>query len=462
MSAVPALTHGLARITVRAPRRRLDVAVPYQVPLAELLPELVRRAGEARAEGGHAAVPPAGWVLRRGDGASLQPEVSLSRQGVRDGDVLYLVPQHLSWPEPAHDDVVEEVAERASARGRTWDAAATRMFALTAAALATVASLATAVGAADPAAVAGVVAGAVGAVLLVGAALLSRAVGDGVVGAAAGGLALPCAAASGALFAGGSGVAAPAPTLLGASALLLASVSGGIAVGHGLRVFVAGAAVAALAGTFSLAWMVLPPAGAASIVVVAAVAGIGLGPLLAVRAGRLPVPAASAAPERLAAERRPDRREIVEAVVRADEVLRGLLLGVAVAVAGCVAILAAAGGIAAPLLGALASIAVLLRSRLFPAVAARLPLLAAGTVGLAVTAVAVVAGSTPHPALAGLGFVAVVALLGSAAMAPYRRGEGSPYLGRLADILDVSAVVGLAPVACAVLGVYAWVRGLVG
>ncbi|WP_344126519.1 EsaB/YukD family protein, partial [Luedemannella flava] len=40
-------TSGVARVTIRAPRRRLDLVLPDQVPLAEVLPELLRRAGEA-------------------------------------------------------------------------------------------------------------------------------------------------------------------------------------------------------------------------------------------------------------------------------------------------------------------------------------------------------------------------------------------------------------------------------
>ena len=103
-------TSGLARVTIRAPRRRLDLAVPDQVPLAEVLPELLRRAGEAgelRPPTGAAFPPPphgpmshpaGGWALRRGDGAALAGESPLAQQGVRDGDVLYLVPRAMLWP----------------------------------------------------------------------------------------------------------------------------------------------------------------------------------------------------------------------------------------------------------------------------------------------------------------------------------------------------------------------------
>src|SRR5690606_12912703 len=108
------------------------------------LPEVLRRAGEAGGDlDGHLALDPwrggtapgGGWMLRRGDGASLRGDAALSHQGVRDGDVLYLVPRNLTWPEPQYDDVIEEVAATARAHGRAWDAGATRAFALVAAGL---------------------------------------------------------------------------------------------------------------------------------------------------------------------------------------------------------------------------------------------------------------------------------------------------------------------------------------
>src|SRR4051794_26216887 len=43
---------GLARVTISAPNRRVDVALPEHVPLAELLPEVLRHAGEGLADDG--------------------------------------------------------------------------------------------------------------------------------------------------------------------------------------------------------------------------------------------------------------------------------------------------------------------------------------------------------------------------------------------------------------------------
>ncbi|MBX6751997.1 MAG: type VII secretion integral membrane protein EccD [Micromonosporaceae bacterium] len=460
-------TSGLARLTIRAPRRSLDLAIPYQVPLAELLPEVLRRAGEAGGEVGVGAGPSGGWVLRRGDGTSLRGEVALAHQGVRDGDILYLVPRHLTWPEPQYDDVVEEIAEAARAHGRTWDATATRVISLVAAGLVLITGLGTLLAVGPPRIIPALAAAALAGALLAVGALLAGARGAGGGGGAAAGMGLPYAAAAGVLFALGdaSGLALTADALLvGSCALLLAAALGAVGVGHGLRVFVGGATLGLAGLVGALLGLPLSGPSAAAILVVVLVAAIGLAPLLAVRLGRLPLPVVTASPQILAAERRPARPEVLAAVVRADEILVGSLTGIAVASGVCVAMLTTAGGIAAPLLGGLVAVALLLRARLFPAVAARLPLLVGGLVGLALTAAAVAAASASATRLLGvaLAFAAVVALISTAATASRRRTGPSPYLGRLADILDVTTVVALAPVACAVLDLFTWVRELAG
>jgi type VII secretion integral membrane protein EccD len=463
---VPAPSSGLARITIRAPRRRLDLAIPHQVPLAELLPEVLRRAGEAGAElDPSISAPAGGWMLRRGDGGSLHAETPLAQQGVRDGDVLYLVPRNLTWPEPEYDDIIEEIAANAQEHGRTWDASTTRLFALVAAGLVLFTGLGVLVAVGPPRVIPATAAAVVAGVLLAAGALLSRALGDGVAGAAAGGLGLPYAAVAGVLSTGGSADTlefGPNQVLVGACALLFAAVVGAAAVGHGLRVFAAGVTTGLFAILFAVLGFALAPAGSAAIVVVALVAGIGLAPLLSVRLGKLPLPVVTASPELIAAEHRPSRPAVLAAVVRADEVLAGTLLGISIVAVGSVAVLSATTGIAGPLLAGLAAAALLLRARLFPSVAARLPLLVSGLIGLALTAAAWAssAGSAARLIGVALAFIAVVALLATAATAARRRPGGSPYLGRFADILDITAVVALAPVACAVLNLYTWVRSL--
>ncbi len=237
-----------------------------------------------------------------------------------------------------------------------------------------------------------------------------------------------------------------------------------MAVGYGLTLFAAGTTVGVLGTITGGLGIVVGLTGAVAAVVVVLVAGIGLVPLLAVRLGRLPLPMVSADPQVLADERRPAPAGLRAAVVRADQILAGCLAGLAAAGLGCMAALAAGDGLAAPLLAGLASFAILLRARLFPSVAARLPLVTAGALGLALTGrIAVAAAAGPVRAALLLAVGAVVAgLLATATLAPRRPvGVASPYLGRVAEILDIATAVALAPVACGVLGLYEVVRGLV-
>src|SRR5688572_5012077 len=91
---------GLARVTVATPKRRVDVALPETVPLGELLPHLLRHAGDGLADEGEQH---GGWALRRSTGGLLDTKRSLAMQAVRDGEVLHLVPRRAEWPELAYD-----------------------------------------------------------------------------------------------------------------------------------------------------------------------------------------------------------------------------------------------------------------------------------------------------------------------------------------------------------------------
>src|ERR687893_2823315 len=126
------MSAGLARVTISAPQRRVDVALPEHVPLAELLPELLRHAGEGLADDGEKH---GGWLLRRVDGAVLAIAQGLFPQGVRDGEVLHLVPARAAWPELEYDDVVEAIADGARRRGSVWTPESTRTATLLAGAL---------------------------------------------------------------------------------------------------------------------------------------------------------------------------------------------------------------------------------------------------------------------------------------------------------------------------------------
>ncbi|WP_213454988.1 type VII secretion integral membrane protein EccD [Rhizomonospora bruguierae] len=435
----------LARLTVHGPRRRVDVALPEHVPLAELLPELLGHAGAGLPDEGERH---GGWLLRRTDGAPLAPELGLSQQGVRDGEVLHLVPAWQGWPELEYDDVVEAIAAAARRRGAVWGPRGTRVAALVVAGLVAGAALLAVVRAgAGPAGL------AVAALLTLCAALAARGYGDAVAGACLGGYAMPFAFAGGALLTGG-GAGVPA-ALAGSAALLLAAALGAAGVAAYPAVFAAGVTAGLLGTVTALIGYRVGAAGAAATLTAALVCGVSALPLVAVRLGRLPVPAVA---EEGAPESEPAR--LPAAVARTDDLLSGLFVGHATLTVVAGAVLVLTGGVAGRLLAGLAALAVLLRARLFAPVRQRLPLLGAGLAVLAALSAALVLAAD-RPRLLALAAVGVgLALAVVAAGGAWSRRPPSPYLGRAADLLEVAIVVSVVPVACAVLGVYAGIRDL--
>lgn len=434
---------GLARVVVDAPGRRVDVALPGQAPLAELLPDLLRRAGDGLADQGQAH---GGWVLRRADGAPLSVGEGLTQQGVRDGEVLYLVPAQQSWPELGYDDVVDAIAAGARRYGRPWSAGATRATGLGLAGavlLCGLVALARAGGAGAPGAL------GVAAVLILAGVLASRAYGDALSGTGLAGASLPYAAVGGGLL-----LRPGVHLLVACAAVVLVSALGAVGVGGRVRIFVAGTVAGLFGGLGALLALWLPASGAAAILLTALVTAIAALPLVAIRLGGLPVPvpAASAEP--------PDVARLHAAVVRTDEMLTGMLLGTALAAVGCSVVLARDGGPVERLLVAVAGAGLALRARPFPTVRQRLPLLLSGAAGYLILLAGLVAGpALPGPVLAG-GSVAVALILVVAARVYQRRAPG-PYLGRAADLLDAACVISVTPLACGVLGLYGAVRLLV-
>ncbi len=466
------MTVGLARVTVSAPQRRVDVALPEQVPLVELLPEVLRHAGEGLADDGEQH---GGWVLRRADGSVLATGQALLAQGVRDGEVLHLVPARTEWPELEYDDVVEAIADGARRGGAAWSPGATRAAALAGAGVPLAVGL-LALLAGGPGHAAGWLAAALVAVLLVLAGtVLSRAQGDGPAGAVLGGYALPYAAVAGALAVSSGDPVGPfgplpwlggAELLAGSVVLLLVAVFGLFGVATRLRVFVAGVVVGAAGTPAALGGMLLGPAGTAAVLLCVLAFAIGAIPLLAIRLGKVPLPpitlptGAPDDPDR--ARDLPDRGRVYAAVARTDEMLTGMLIGHAVLAVAAAVVLGGTGGLAGRLLVAVTSAVLLLRARLFVAARHRVPPVLAGLAGYAVLG-GVLAGSADATgqlvlAVGGL----LVALLVVAGGTTYARRSVSPYVGRVADLTDTALVVSVVPIACAVLGLYDRARGLLG
>src|SRR5919199_1721647 len=106
-------------VTVVGSRRRVDLALPGELPVAELLWELVDLLEEP--EGGRGT---GRWGLVRMGGRELDGELGLGAQGVVDGALLFL--RDLSRPAapPVVDDYAEAVALAVDVRGGRWSPAA--------------------------------------------------------------------------------------------------------------------------------------------------------------------------------------------------------------------------------------------------------------------------------------------------------------------------------------------------
>lgn len=465
-----AIRTGLTRITVSAPRRRIDLVLPDHVPVSELLPTVLDYAGEGAADD---AEKHGGFDLRRTDGKTINPSQSMAMQQIRDGEILHLAPRHADWPEGEYDDVVEAIAAGAKVLGKPWDGNHTRITGLTVAGLAGALTLLGLFSAGPPATGSWLAAGIsslVIAIALVSTGVaLSRASGDAAAGATLGGLSLPFATFGGYTILGGSYPISEFGTpqlMIGSAVLLIFSIVGFYSVGEGLRVFAAGVFVGfiGLIASF-LSFTNWTSAGVAAASVSLVVAFMPSIPVLSMRFAKLPMPELpTSAKELIKDTPNPPKDEIFAKVLRADELLTGLLIGASISMVLCLYVVDRDGfPAAAPILVAVVGFVFLLRARLFPAIRQRIPLLAAGMIALIFLIDDTVGLFGDGLQLIGLLVVVLpVVIIGTASGILYSKKAPSPYIGRIADIVDILMIVAVVPVACTAIGLFTFFRGLLG
>jgi type VII secretion integral membrane protein EccD len=453
---------GLVRVVIVAPSRRLSVALPVRVTLATLLPDILRRA-----VGSDPSWPTGGWVLRRIDGSALDPARTLAAQGVLDGEVLHLMPQEIDWPETTYDDVVEAIAATSRAQGTAWRPEATRWAGLGAAVVTLLVALVVIVQAGPPWMAPAFLALAIGGFLIVAGTLFARAGGSAVTGKVLAVTGLPYVF-TGSLFVLAdeqttvTGVGAP-HMLVAGLATVVAALAAGLGVGELTGVLLAGAVAggaAAVGGAVGLT--ALDGGQAAGVVLALLVLAHPLLGLLALRFGRVPVPAVPLTPADLERDdAQPSLASVAAATRRGNRILFGLVLGVSVASTVCIVVTAMAGGIAAPLLAAVASLVLLLRARNWRTIQLRAPMLVAGALGVVLCVLAAVpdvSGTALLVATVGV-LVAAAAVLVAIGLT-FAGRTPSPRLSRLADVVDVLAVISVVPVAVGVVGLYDAIMGI--
>lgn len=436
---------GFSTVTVVTDERRVDLALPSDVPVGEWFPELLRLCSGGNAGGS------AGWVLGQVGGPQIGLDSTLAAAGVSDGQVLQLRAADSDGFVAYVDDFVDSVSDRVDNTGDRWTNATSTSFTAVVAAGGLLALL-------YPAFTRGsggwlfclVVAAAVS---LAGAmwARRERTVAATVLAVTAlvwwanTGLLL------GQLLAGGL-------VAYGMAAVWLA-IGGGV-----LRVAAAG-----LAGPAAFSWMVaalvvvsgvplafgVPAVPVMCALLLLCVLIFGVLPLTALGAGGL-----AAMDYRIRAGQRLSNSAIDAAVSRASGTLTWTLLAVGGVGAVVATAIAMTTGTWPRLLAALTGAAFLLRSRAYTRRAHAMPLRLAGAAVLAATAGRFVLDGEPGVVLVVVFAAGLIALaLLSAVPVNTVLNARLRLLGNYAEVLTVVVLV---PVLAHVFGVFAWVRDLIG
>ncbi|MGW2205317.1 type VII secretion integral membrane protein EccD [Streptomyces sp. NPDC001774] len=481
---------GFCRVTVVAPDSRIDVALPEDIAVADVYPEILRLTGQTQAAG-----TPTGYHLVRRDGSVLDGARTLAAQQVLDGEIISLRPFAQSLPPAVFDDVSDAVASAVTRDRHLWSDDLLRGAGLVGGVLLLV-LMGFVLWFADPLrhdmhSLPGVIAGAAGVLLTAFAGVRARVYGDRATAVALGLGALPL------LLIAGSGIIGPdagqgpgrLQFLLGCVTVLVVSVALVALTPSGDAPFVAATFLAAV-GTLATFLAIVSESSATETAAVCAPVAVGLVaflPGLSARFARLPIGYASprsaadddfhADPARAADEAQPvDGERIALQARRGHEMLLGLVGGCAAVVVGSAAVLGFAGNVWGQLLALAAGLAMLLRARLFRYTSQVACVLVAGIAAISL----LILGLSLNPPVdlvkdlliygdrGGLDIrtiwltaavAAGAALVTAIGLIIPRKGL-SPFWGRLLDLTEGFVLLSLVPLCLAVLDVFMAARSL--
>ncbi|MEU7467504.1 type VII secretion integral membrane protein EccD [Streptomyces sp. NPDC044984] len=457
----------LCRLTVRAPARTVDLAVPSDVPVADLLPTVIGYGGEDLAESG---LEHGGWILQRLGGPPLDPESTLNSLGLRDGEELYLRPHTEALPEVHLDDLVDGISTSMQRRPHGWSAEASRrlLHGLAVAVLVVGLILLALPGA--PGWVRSLTAAVIGMLLVAGAGSATRAVGDSGAGALLGLVAGPYFALAGWLLPGGDLGGADGHAVLGARLLTACAGGGGAAVlalaavGMYPALFL-GQATLAVAGALGAGLVLagLEVEEASNVVAVVVVLFGGFVPSLSFRLAGMRMPPLPTNVQQLQEGIDPyPAAQVEERSTLADGWMTAFYGAIGILCLPCLTGLLVSADPAEICTVIALSLLLLLHSRGLGNVWQRLSLTTAGAWGavlLTFAAARTVGGGDRLALIAGLMGLAVVVVVASWTV-PGRRLL--PYWGRAAELLHSLAAFSLIPLLLWSVGLYGYLRGLNG
>ncbi|WP_181792915.1 type VII secretion integral membrane protein EccD [Streptomyces sp. WELS2] len=477
---------GFCRVTIVAPDSRIDVALPDDVPVADLYPEILRLSQQSPEAGA-----PVGYHLVRTDGTVLDSARSFAAQRILDGELLTLRPFAESLPPAVFDDVAEAVASSVTKQHKLWSGDLTRAAGLVGGGVLP-ALLAFVAWTADPRhdmhGLAGILAAVTGVLLVVLSAVRARVYDDRGSAVALGLGALPNigVAGSGLLpLSAGEGIGR-LQFLLACAAVLVAALVLALCSPHGDGPFVAFvfASAVALVAVFIATLTGWAPRETAALCAPVAVCALAFLPGLSMRFARLPIgfenPSGGGAPRPAygnepAAQEPVDTERVEAQARRGHELLVGMVGGCALLAVGATAVLGFSGDVWAQLLALATGVAMLMRAGMFRYTAQVAPVLAAGLTCLVLLGLGLALDPPQHimrAALAGdrtdldirtIWLIAAIALATAVVTALgliLPRGGLTPFWGRFLEICEGFVLLTLIPLALAVFDVYAKARAM--
>jgi type VII secretion integral membrane protein EccD len=448
MSQAPTSASGLVKVTVTSGTRRVDLVLPAAVPVAELLPELVRSVGLL-----DGSTVYGGYRLVTQEGRELAPDASLTMQGVEDGVVL-TVAAGVDEPAPrVYDDVVEAMTDIVERDLKPWQPANGRRTALAAASLLLgLGAVALLIQGGSVAATAAVL---VAAALVTGSVVLSRAQGEPEAAVPVAWMGAAYGAVAGLLFAPEGELLALPVACAGAGALLAGLVCL-VGLGEGRTLVIPAVVVGALflaTGLFMRAASFDPAVVLTTALVLIVIAG-SVFPWLALGATGTRVDQlftiadiTADADEIDAAEVGVDARVAHEILVATSGTV-GLLLVL-------IAPLAVQLGLFGTLVALMCCVVVMLRTRQYRVGSEVLVGLVAGVAGLATVAVSVLWLHPEWRPATAVTLAATGAVLLAVTLLP---STPSVRRGRLGDVAETVALVSLPPLMILATGVFAAIR----
>lgn len=445
------------RVTIVAPQTRIDVALPADVAIADLLPMVLNMARETTPDGGSRH---GGWCLAKLGDTAIDPSRTLGSIGVVDGDLLQLRRRSENPPPPLFDDIVEAVAASAPDSFRPWTPATARVLGQITAVLAMVAS-AVALLLAGPGLAPGLIATGTAIAAVAAGAVIARVYNDLTTGilVATGGL--PIGLVAGSYLVPGAQV--EPSLLLGCVMVLVLAGASILVIGCGITTFIAAATAATIGAlAFLIATLIdYSAAGIAAGAAAVALGGISVLPRFTIQMSRIPLPQVPTSAEDLQEDTDfPDYSMIERRAGVAHEYMTGMIIGSGVA-AAIAAVVATGGGMFGVILGSVVAAVLLLRARSYANGSQAVALLVSGmsaTLGLFVIWLL---AASPTVLMIGVfgGLVTIAAaslMLG--VVIPGRRF--SPVLRRTVDIVEALLIASVLPLALAVMDLYSTLRHL--